>query len=156
MRASPKRQAKARVPALVGHALACRRPLAGAFFLTFSRSLLLLALGTAGVYAQNSPQLDCNQPVDVLLTAASPRANVRFQATAGETVYIRLLANTPPDPGFGLNPVVVLDPFGNFYNPRPQNQTLAQAIAQPVAGATPIDLAGGLPGETFTGLEFDL
>ena len=117
---------------------------------------VLLALGIPGLHAQNSPQLDCNQPADVRLTPASPQANLRFQGTAGETVYIRLLP-IALDPGFGLTSPVVVDPFGNAYNPRPLNQSLTQAIAQPIAGATPVDLAGGLvPGEAYFGWEFDL
>jgi hypothetical protein len=59
---------------------------------------VLLALGIAGLYAQD---LDCNQPADVQFSPASPRANVRFQGTAGETVYIRLLF-TNIAPGFSL------------------------------------------------------
>ena len=108
---------------------------------------LLLTLGIPGIYAQ----LDCSHPVDV----RSPRtrqANVTFPASSGETVYIRLLANSV-DPGFALNPPVVVDQFSNVRNPRARNQV----PGQDTAGATPIDLAGGVyPGENFTGWEFDL
>ncbi|MGD0772418.1 MAG: RHS repeat domain-containing protein [Candidatus Solibacter sp.] len=132
---------------MVGHALACQRPLAGAFFLPFARSLLLLALAIPAANAQNSPQLDCNHPVDVQVPQNLTQANVTFQGSAGETVYIRLLANTL-DPGFGLTIPMVADPYGNIYSSRSQDQT--------VTGATPADLAGLNSGETFTGLEFDL
>ena len=108
---------------------------------------VLLTLGIPAAYAQNAPLLDCNQPADVLISPASPRANLQFQGTAGETVYIRLLPNTL-DPGFSLAPPVVADPFGNIYNPRPKDPA--------VAGATPPDLAGNFAGEVFSGLEFDL
>jgi YD repeat-containing protein len=108
---------------------------------------VLLALGIPAANAQNPPQLDCNQPVDVQVPQGSLQTNVRFQGSAGETVYIRLLANTA-DPGFGLTIPVVADPYGNPYSPRSQDQT--------VTGATPVDLAGLDQGETFTGLEFDL
>ena len=92
---------------------------------------ILLTLGIPGVYAQ----LDCGNPVDVKLT---PSANVTFKGTSGETVYIRLLANSV-DPGFTLNQPVVADPFGNVFNARPRNQS------RPVTpGATPVDLAGGV------------
>lgn len=105
---------------------------------------VLLALGIAGLHAQN---LDCGKPADVLLTPASPRANLQFQGTAGETVYIRLLfSNT--EPGFSLRVPVVADPFGNTYYPREHDQALA--------GATPPDLAGLSQGELFNGLEYDL
>jgi YD repeat-containing protein len=107
---------------------------------------VLLALAIPGLYAQD-PLLDCGRPVDVLLSPASPRANVRFQGTSGETVYIRLLATTA-GPGFGLTPPVVADPFGNTYNPRPLDPALA--------GATPGDLAGAFAGGAFVGWEFDL
>ena len=112
---------------------------------------LLLALGIPAANAQNPPLLDCGQPVDVSVPPGTLQTNVRFQGSAGETVFIRLLANTA-DPGFGLASPVVVDPFGNPYNARPQNQTLGP----PIAGATPIDLAGGVSGEAFVGLEYDL
>ena len=101
---------------------------------------VLLALGIPGLYAQGVPLIDCGQPADVRLTPDSPRANLRFQGTGGETVYIRLMATTT-DPGFRLTVPVVADPFGNIYNPR---------------GTTPVDLAGLAQGEAFVGLEFDL
>src|ERR1019366_193623 len=75
---------------------------------------LLLALGIPAANAQNPPLLDCNQPVDVSVPQGSLQANVRFQGSAGETIFIRLLANTA-DPGFGLASPVVVDPFGNPY-----------------------------------------
>jgi YD repeat-containing protein len=112
---------------------------------------LLLALGMGASNAQNSPLLDCNHPVDVQVPQNLTQANVTFQGSAGETVYIRLMVNTV-DPGFALTPPVVADPFGNKYSPRPQNQTLGP----PIAGATPIDLAGNVSGEAYSGLEFDL
>jgi YD repeat-containing protein len=99
---------------------------------------VLLALGIPASHAQN-PQLDCNQPVDVTLAAGSPQGYVSFSGSAGETVYIRLLAKSG-DPGFRLNPPVVFDPYGNLINPR---------------STTPGDLAGTFAG-TFSGLEFDL
>ena len=113
--------------------------------LTMLRRLLpiavLLTLGIPGAYAQ----LDCGHPVDVRIAAAS-QANVTFQGTSGETVYIRLLANSV-DPGFTLNAPVVADPFGNVLNARARSLNPAQFTA----GATPIDLAGGVQGENFTG-----
>jgi YD repeat-containing protein len=120
--------------------------------LTAPRRLLplavLLALGIPAVHAQNISLIDCGQPADVVLTPASPRANLRFQGTAGEAVYIRLTANHP-DPGFSLSLPVVADPFGNISTPRPLDPA--------VAGATPIDLAGGfVQGQAFRGWEFDL
>ncbi|MCX6633196.1 MAG: YD repeat-containing protein [Candidatus Solibacter sp.] len=107
----------------------------------------LAVLWIPGLYGQIIPLLDCGQPADVLLTPASPRANLRFQGTAGETVYVRLMAASL-DPGFALTLPVVVDPFGNTYNPRARNP--------PSPGATPGDLAGAFAGENFTGLEFDL
>jgi YD repeat-containing protein len=98
----------------------------------------LLALGIPASHAQ-STQLDCNQPVDVTLTPGAPQASVSFSGSAGETVYIRLLASVA-DPGFRLNPPVVVGPFGSLISPRT---------------TTPGDLAGTFAG-TFTGLEFDL
>ena len=106
----------------------------------------LLTLGIPASHAQN-PQLDCNQPVDVTLAAGLPQAFVTFSGSAGETVYIRLLAKSV-DPGFGLAPVVVVDPFGNIYNPRSQDPT--------VSGATPGDLTGVYANRAFLGWEFDL
>ena len=106
---------------------------------------VLLTLGIPGLYAQ----LDCGHPVDVKLT---PSANVTFQGSSGETVYIRLLVNSV-DPGFTLNAPVVADPFGNLFNARARNLVPGQVTA----GATPIDLAGSIySGESFTGWEFDL
>ncbi len=108
---------------------------------------VLITLGIPGVYAQ----LDCGHPVDVRIVAGS-QANVTFQGSAGETIYIRLLANSV-DPGFTLNLPVVADPFGNVFNARQRNQVPGQITA----GATPIDLAGSVyTGENFTGWEFDL
>jgi YD repeat-containing protein len=104
----------------------------------------LVALGIPGLYAQ---QLDCGQPADVQLTPGV-QANLTFSGTAGETVYIRLLASKV-DPGFALNLPVVADPFGNKYNPRPTTSGSA--------GATPGDMAGlQFQGEVFLGYEFDL
>ena len=134
-------------------ASACQRPLAGALFLSSSRPLrrllpvaVLLALGIPAAHAQYL-QLDCNQPVDVQLAAGSVQTNVRFQATAGETVYIRLLP-TKVDPDFSLAPVVVAGPFGTILNPRPQDPA--------VSGSTPGDLTGTFTGYAFLGWEFDL
>ena len=98
----------------------------------------LLALGIPASHAQ-STQLDCNQPVDVTLTPGAPQASVSFSGSAGETVYIRLLASVA-DPGFRLNPPVVVGPFGSLISPRT---------------TTPGDLAGTFEG-SFSGLEFDL
>ena len=99
----------------------------------------LLALGIPAAHAQ-SAQLDCNQPADVTLIAGSPQAYVSFSGSAGETVYIRLLANSV-DPGFGLAPVVVVDPYGRLTPPR---------------NTTPADLTGVNEGRAFLGWEFDL
>ena len=113
--------------------------------------VVLLALGIPAVDAQGVPQLDCGQPVDVQLSPASPQAYVPFSGTGGETVYIRLTANTGA--GFSLTIPVLAGPFGNIVNARPRMQT----VGPPVAGNTPIDLAGGaVQGETFIGQEFDL
>ena len=113
--------------------------------------VVLLALGIPAVYAQGVPQLDCGQPVDVQLSPASPQAYVPFSGSAGETVYIRLTANAGA--GFSLTVPVLAGPFGNIVNARPGTQT----VGPPVAGNTPIDLAGGaVQGETFIGQEFDL
>ena len=98
----------------------------------------LLALGMPASHAQSTP-IDCNQPADVTLIAGSPQAFVNFQGSAGETVYIRLLVKTI-DPGFRLNPPVVVGQYGSLINPR---------------STTPGDLAGTFAG-TFSGLEFDL
>ena len=115
----------------------------------------LFAVGSLAMYAQAIPQLDCGQPADVQVSPGA-QANLRFQGSNGESVYVRVIAPAG-DPSFVLSTAVVADPFGNTINPRPRNQSLAQAIAQPIAGATPVDLAGGLVGgETFLGLEFDL
>ena len=109
---------------------------------TMPRRLLplaaLLALGIPASQAQSS-LLDCNQPVDIQLGPGSPQAYVQFQATAGETVFIRLLA-TKADTGFSLTPPALADPYGN-------------AIA--ARTTTPGDLAGTYAG-SFVGLEFDL
>ena len=99
----------------------------------------LLALGIPASHAQ-STQLDCNQPADVTLAPPSPQAYVSFSGSAGETVYIRLQANSV-DPGFGLAPVVLADPYGNLINPR---------------NTTPGDLTGVNEGRAFLGWEFDL
>jgi YD repeat-containing protein len=106
----------------------------------------MLTLGIPVVFAQNA-QLDCTKPVDVKLNSDSPQAYVSFPASAGETVYIRILAINP-EPGFSLYSPVVADPFGNIYNPRTYDQARADA--------TPVDLAGLAPGEPYDGFEFDL
>jgi YD repeat-containing protein len=121
--------------------------------LTMLRRLLpiavLLTLGIPEVYAQ----LDCGHPVDVVINPQSPQAYVKFQGSSGETVYIRLLANSV-DQGFSLNAPVVADPFANVINARVRNQVPGQVTA----GATPIDLAGGVytVEQGFSGWEFDL
>jgi YD repeat-containing protein len=99
----------------------------------------LLALGIPAVRAQIA-QIDCGQSADVRLSPDSPRAWANFQGSAGETVYIRLMANTI-DPGFRLQSVVVLDSYGNRFYPRTN---------------TPKDLAGAIAGEAYSGFEFDL
>src|SRR4051794_11099106 len=104
----------------------------------------LLVLGLAGVYAQ-VPQIDCNQPADVELSVEAP-ANLRFQGSAGELVYIRI-TGLRVDPGFFLG-TPVLDLFGNRYNPRPSGGTTADATAS--------DMAGLFNGQSFRGFEFDL
>jgi YD repeat-containing protein len=113
--------------------------------------LMLLALGTSAMYAQSFAQLDCGQPADVLLSGDSPQANVQFQGSAGETVYLRLLAYASSS--FLLKDPVLVDQFNNTVSPRPRSRT----VGPPVAGNTPVDLAGGaVQGEAYIGLEYDL
>lgn len=116
--------------------------------------LLLLAVSLLGVslladapLAAQNLAMECGQPVDVTLSVGNPFANIKFQGQAGETVYIRLFGVTV-DPGFGLGPIYIADPFGNLYAPRTRSQN--------TAGATPGDIAGLAGGEGYSGYEFDL
>lgn len=108
----------------------------------------LASLCFPGLYAQDSTaQLDCNQPVDVQLTKEKPKANVRFNGSSGELVYIRIVSPTA-DAGFALTVPVVNDPGGNGLNPRTNSAS--------ATGATPSDLAGLNGSQAFRGYEFDL
>ncbi len=113
----------------------------------FPAAALLAVAIPAGLFAQSLPLLDCGKTADVQLSPASPQANLTFLGTAGETVYIRLMANTA-DPGFGLNSPVVVDPFANIVSPRSTDPA--------VSGSTPADMSGRVQGEGFRGWEFDL
>ena len=120
--------------------------------LTMLRRLLplavLLTLGIQGVYAQ----LDCGHPVDVPITAGSPsqcdipgqRRRNRLYPSVGQLGGPRLHTERS-----GSGRSVRQCPS----MPRARNQVPGQVTA----GATPIDLAGGVyQGENFTGWEFDL
>ncbi|HTS63237.1 MAG TPA: RHS repeat domain-containing protein [Candidatus Acidoferrales bacterium] len=93
------------------------------------RSAILLALISAAAWGQVT--LDCNQPADVTFSAASPRANLRFQSQQGEALFFRFVG-TNLDPNFRLATPVVTGEFGSTgaTQMRPASATPADLIAR--------------------------
>jgi YD repeat-containing protein len=89
----------------------------------------------SALYAQSPVPLDCGQPaVAVNLSSTAPRANLTFNGSQGEAVYIRFLFQNVVQ-GFALPQVQVVDAYGQPIQPR--SATTANTI-----GDTPIDLSG--------------
>src|SRR6516225_7216701 len=100
------------------------------------RSVLLLSLMTGALCGQVT--LDCNLPANITISPASPRANLKFNGSAGEAIYVRVVFITR-DPTFFFPPPQdhtypkIVDQFGNV------GASVRPSIATGPNG-TPIDL----------------
>src|SRR5215472_9033480 len=103
------------------------------------RSVLLLSLMTGALWGQVT--LDCNLPANITISPASPRANLKFNGSAGEAIFIRVVGIST-DPTFFLATPKIVDQFGNV-------GASLRARTGTGPNVTPIDLAQ-------IGFEFDL
>ena len=81
-----------------------------------------LAFGLAAASLWGQANLDCNAPADVTI-GSDARANLRFNATAGEAIYFRFVS-VGNGSGFALvSRPIIADAFGNtnFATIRPGN-----------------------------------
>ncbi len=108
---------------------------------TLMRRLLLGLFFAAAAWSQ-ALRLDCGQSQTLSFTSATSRYNLNFSGQVDEAVLIRVIPIPGTvTPGFGLNPPVLRDQYGNRVAPRTPD-------------AAPIDIIG--PPNGRFGYHYDL